>query len=148
MSEFHEQNNKSIVKRFYEEVLNRGDLDTMISLVKDDFIENSPVAGQAPGLEGLVQRINALRSAFPDLRFTLEEILADGEKVVARWNFSGTHTGKFMDFEPTEARLNVAGIDFFRMSEGRIKERWQFVDSVPLLGKLAGLKVESVRFVL
>ncbi len=142
MSEFHEQNNKSVVKRFYDEVLNNGDFSLVTTMVRDDFIDNSPAPGQEGGLDGLLKRVTTLRSAIPDLNFHVEELLADGDRVVAKWTFTGTLRTPFMGMEPTKDGLVIRGLDYIRMTDGKVRERWQFVNQTEVLKRLGVLKKE------
>jgi steroid delta-isomerase-like uncharacterized protein len=136
VSEYHEQSNKSMVRRFYAEIINRGDFTLSSSIVRDDFFDNSPVPGQVEGVEGLRHRVSLLRSAFPDLSVEPQEIVAEGERVVALWRMAGTQMGEFFGIKATGKRVLLDGCDIFRMLELKIRERWQLIDSQSLLEQL------------
>src|SRR5688572_24724398 len=87
---------KSIVNAFIENVLNQGNIEATGQYFHEDMVEQSPFPGQGPGLEGLKQVLLAFRDAFPDMHWTVEEQVCEGEKVVSRFTWRGTHLGEFM----------------------------------------------------
>ena len=93
--------NKEVVQAFIEDVINQGRLERANDLVKEDFVELDPLPGQEQGREGLKAVIHALRSAFPDMRWVVREMVAEGEKVVTRFVFTGTHRGTFLGIPAT-----------------------------------------------
>lgn len=127
--------NKRIVRRYYEEVLNAGDVETLDKLAVADYVEHDPLPGQAAGREGLTQRVRMLRSAFAP-RFSIEDVVAEGDKVVVRWIHRGTHVGAFLGRPPTGKSFAMAGIDIHRLRDGRLAEHWHVVD---LFGQLQQL---------
>ena len=121
------EENKAQVRRYYEEVLNGGQIALLQEIAILDYNEHDPIPGQANGLEGLKQRVGMLRSAFQP-RFTLEDMIAEGDKVVVRWTNRGTHVGEFMGIPPTGKSFSIAGIDIHRLSNGKLAEHWHVVD--------------------
>jgi steroid delta-isomerase-like uncharacterized protein len=119
--------NKSVVRRYYEEVLNGGDTQVLDEIAVAGYIEHDPIPGQTDHLEGLRQRVEMLRSAFAP-QFTLEDVIAEGDKVVVRWTNRGTHVGEFMGIPPTGKSFSIAGIDIHRLTDGRMAEHWHVVD--------------------
>ena len=95
------EQNKVIARRLYEEIINQGRLETADELLAPDARSH---AGAPPGPEGLKRHVTMLRSAFPDLRHNIEDVIAEGEKVVVRTTCSGTHLGDFMGIPPTGRR--------------------------------------------
>jgi predicted ester cyclase len=80
--------------------------------------------------------LTALRGAFPDLRFTLEDLVAEGDRVAARYYWEGTQEGEFMGYRPTGQAVRVGGMDFYRLRDGKIVEHWDRVDELGLLRQL------------
>ena len=94
------QQNKLFIGRFVEEVINSKNLDSINELVAEDFIERVPFPGQRPGREGLKYAISLFLTAFPDIQWTLDEQIAEGEVVVSRFTWTGTHRGEFLGIPP------------------------------------------------
>jgi predicted ester cyclase len=116
--------NKEIVRRFSDDVWGQGDLRTADEVLAVDLVEHNPLPGQGAGREGHKQVVALYRSAFPDLRVTTEDLIADGDRVALRWKAEGTHLGELMGMAPTGKRVTLTGIDIMRIAGGRIVERW------------------------
>jgi steroid delta-isomerase-like uncharacterized protein len=127
--------NKSVARRYYEAVLNRGDVDALDELASPDYVERDPLPGQGTGRDGLKDRVRMLRSAFGQ-QFTLEDVIAEGDKVVVRWTGSGKHEGEFMGIPPTGKSFTIAGIDIHRIQDEMMAEHWHVVDQLSLLQQL------------
>lgn len=122
------EENKAILRRFYEEVFNRGNLAILDELGAPGFIDHNPSPGQAPGIEGVKQMFTAMRAAFPDMRVTVEDMLAEGDKVAAHTSFRATHRGEFMGIGPTGKEVTARVSDIVRFAEGKAVERWGVED--------------------
>ncbi len=122
--------NKELVRRFYD-ALNRQDLAAVDDLTAPDVV----VAGPAAGLP-LRQFVTELCTAFPDDHSTIDELLADADKVIARWRCDGTHTGPYRGLAATGRRFHDSGIDLFQVRDGRITAWWRYDDEVGLLLQL------------
>jgi len=131
--------NKNLVRRLFEEVLNGGRLELLDALVAPAYVENSPAPGQVPGPAGVKAKIEALRTAFPDVRFVLEELVSEGAIVAARYHWEGTHGGAFLGIPPTGRRVSVRGMDFYRFADGWLVEHWDNVDEFGMLSQLGDL---------
>jgi steroid delta-isomerase-like uncharacterized protein len=116
------QDNRAIVGRFIEETINQGQIDSAAQFVWEDVVEQVPFPGQGPGLEGLKDTLRGMRSAFPDLYFSVEEQMADGDKVLTRFEWTGTQQGEFVGIPATGHSVKVWGMVIDRLEEGRIKE--------------------------
>ena len=115
------EENKEVVRRFVEEVMNGGDLDAADELVAPNHVNHDPTApGVPPGPEGVKRLIRMYRSAFPDIRFETGEMICEGDTVAHRWTLTGTHEGALMGVEPTGRRLEVAGVEMNRVENGKI----------------------------
>jgi steroid delta-isomerase-like uncharacterized protein len=130
------QENATVVRRFAEEVITRGDIDSAARFVWDDVVEQVPFPGQGPGLEGLKNVLRSMRSAFPDLNFAITEQVAEGDKVASRFEWTGTHQGEFLGVPSTGRQVRVWGIVIDRLQEGRIKETRIIMDMLGLMMQL------------
>jgi predicted ester cyclase len=134
-----EGSNKEIVRRLYEEVGNEGKLELIDELSWPDHIEHNPFPQQSQGAEGLKQRIGMIRAAF-DLRFTIEHLIAEGDKVAVMWSNQGTHVGEWFGFAPTGKRVETHGVDIHLLRDGRLAEHWDVVDTTNFLSSVGALQ--------
>ena len=125
--------NKEIVRRFIEEVLNRGNIEASGKFFHDDMVEQVPLPGQGPGIEGLKTVLRGFSSAFPDMRWTVEEQIAEGDKVVTRFEWTGTHRGVFLGVPATNRPVKVWGIVIDRLQNGKIKDTRIIMDTLGLM---------------
>lgn len=125
-----------MVRRFAEEVITEGDMDSAAQFVWGDVVEQVPLPGQGPGLEGLKDILRGMRSAFPDLNFAIKEQIAEGDKVASRFEWSGTHQQEFLGVPATGRQVRVWGIVIDRLEEGRIKETRIIMDTLGLMMQL------------
>ncbi len=133
------ESNKEIIRRLFDTVLNGGKLGLLDTLVGAAYVDHNPAPGQAAGAAGVKARVAALREAFPDLRFTLEEIVGEDEIVAARYHWRGTHRGSFLGVPPTGKTILVRGMDFYRLRDDKIVEHWDNVDDLGMLTQLGDL---------
>ena len=134
------QDNPAIVRRFIEEVINQGRFDSASQFVWEDVVEQVPLPSQGPGLKGLNDILRGMRSAFPDLHFAVEEQIVEGDKVLTRFEWTGTHQGAFIGIPPTGRPVKVWGMVIDRLEEGRIKDTRILMD---MLGLMIQLRVFS-----
>ena len=130
------EENKSIVRRLYEEFFNQGNLNLADELFAPHYINRSAPAGRAPGPEGVKQSGFIFRTAFPDFHNTIEDLIAEGDKVVVRFTTRGTHQGTFMGIPPTGKPVQWTGIDIFTIVGGKFVEAWGNYDELSLLQQL------------
>jgi steroid delta-isomerase-like uncharacterized protein len=131
------EENKRVVIRFVEEVMNGGDLDAADELVAPDHENHDPTAPEVRGgSEGIKELIGMYRSAFPDIRFTTGEMICEGDTVAHRWTLTGTHRGALMGVEPTGRSVEVAGVEMNRIENGKISASWTVSDSLGLVQQL------------
>ncbi|WP_214414083.1 ester cyclase [Sphaerisporangium fuscum] len=121
--------NKDVVKRFYDEVLNAGDLAVADEIVAPGF---APRGGRVTGPEALKETARYLRSAVPDLRFDIEDMITEGDRVATRWTLHGTHEGDFFGFPATGRPLEVRACVIFRLEGDKVAEIWPVIDSSSL----------------
>ena len=117
------EENKAIVRRFYEEVWN-GNLAVADEIFSTDFVFHSTTTGDDLSPESIKRRITTYRTAFPDVQVTVEDLLAEGDKVVSRVAWRGTHQGEYRDIAPTGKQVEWTGTVIFRIAGGKIVERW------------------------
>lgn len=131
------EQNKAIVRRFYE-AINRRNLTALDELATPDFVDHDP-SNPRGDLEGARQFFQAFSAAFPDARFDVEDLLAEGDKVVARFVVSGTQRGEFMGLPPTGRSFRASGIDIIRMARGKAVEHWGEFDQLGMLQQLGAM---------
>jgi steroid delta-isomerase-like uncharacterized protein len=128
--------NKAVIQAFLEDVINQGRLERANDLVKEDFVELDPLPGQEQGREGLKAVIHALRSAFPDMHWVVNEMVAEGEKVVTRFVWTGTHRGVFLGIPATGNRVEVKGVVIDRLENGKMADSRILMDTMGLMQQL------------
>ena len=127
---------KLLAKRFYEEVLNHGDLAVIDELIADEFVEHEELPGIPPNREGIRAWATLMRSAFPDLVVSVNQMIASGDEVWVHMTMRGTQAGPFMDIPPTGRKVEISGIDRVRVRNGRAVEHWGVTDNLTLLQQL------------
>ena len=130
------QNNSATVRRFIEETINQGQIDSAVRFAWEDVVEQVPFPGQGPGLEGLKDVLRGNRAGFPDLCFSVEEQIAEGDKVVTRFEWTGTHRGEFLGVAATGRSVKVWGMVIDRLQSGRIKDTRIIMDMLGLMMQL------------
>jgi steroid delta-isomerase-like uncharacterized protein len=130
---------KTIVRSLFDQVLNRGRFEMIDDCFADDFVEHNPAPGQGSGRAGVKQRVQALREAFPDVKFVVDEIVGENDVVAARYRWEGTHSGTFLGIPATGRRVAVRGMDFYRFKNGRVSEHWDNMDELAMLTQLGDL---------
>lgn len=128
--------NKDVIKAFLEDVINQGRLERANDLVKEDFVELDPLPGQVQGREGLKAVIHGLRSAFPDMHWVVNEMVAEGQKVVTRFVWTGTHRGIFLGIPSTGRSVEVKGVVIDRLQDGKMADSRILMDTMGLMQQL------------
>ena len=121
------QENKALVRKFYEEAWVKGNADAVDEFVAADYVEH----GLPTGVEGLKRSITVYRTAFPDWKTTLDDIFAEGEMVTCLWSTSGTHLGDWFGIPPTGNHFTATGISVLRIAGGKVVENWTSIDLSP-----------------
>ena|SRR5215831_19630806 len=131
------EENKALVRRFIEEVWNRGNLSLADQLISANYLHHDNATPDfGPGPEGEKKRAGLYRTAFPDLRFTIEDMVAEGETVTSRWSSHGTHRGPLSGIAPTGKTVTISGITINRLAGGKIVEGWVIWDALGMLQQL------------
>jgi len=132
--------NTALFRRFIEEVGNRGNLAAVDELMAADFAEHEVLPpGTPPGREGVKQVFAMIRAALPDLRVTVDDEIAAGDKVVCRQTWRGTHRGDLLGAAPTGKPVEFGVIDIVRVAEGKLVEHWGQADWLGLLQQVGAL---------
>jgi predicted ester cyclase len=134
---------KDVVRRFVDEYQTAADERAFNELLHPDVLDHSRPPGVAPGAQGVHQQFDGFRSAFSDFRATILDQIAEGDKVVTRKVFTGTHSGPFQGVEPTGREVQIHVIDIVRVAGGRIIEHWNCVDRLGLLAQLGAVPETS-----
>lgn len=133
--------NKVFMRRFYEEVFNQRNLAAIDDFVAANFVNHSASQlGMTGGdLEHVKQFVSMAMQAFPDLHYTVEDLLAEGDKIVARITISGTQQGAFMGIPATGKHATISDIEIFRIKGGKAVENWVQADYLSLLQQLGAI---------
>jgi steroid delta-isomerase-like uncharacterized protein len=130
------QNNKNIILQFIEQTLNQGNIEAAGKFVWEDMVEEVPFPGQWPGIEGLKDIWRGLRAAFADMHWAVREQIAEGDKVLTRFEMTGTHRGVFLGVPPTGRPVRVWGMVIDHLVDGRIKSTRMLMDTLGLMAQL------------
>jgi steroid delta-isomerase-like uncharacterized protein len=124
------------MRQFYDHV-NTGDIEGFLALISDDLVEHEEAPGFPPTKEGVSQFFTMLLAAFPDLRMEPEDIIASGDKAVARIRMTGTHQGEFMGIPATGKSMDIQGVDIVRFGDGGLcVEHWGVTDTMKMMQQL------------
>lgn len=127
------------MRRMYE-LINAGDIDGFGDLLADDFVDHEELPGLEPTKEGVMTFFRMYLAAFPDMRMLPEDVLASGDKVVARARATGTHTGEFMGMPPTGKAVDVQLVDIIRFGDdGLAHEHWGVFDQLAMMQQLGAI---------
>lgn len=128
---------QAVMRRIYAEVFTQGNVDLIDKLMDEDFVEHEDVPpGIPPGREASKAMIAMMRSAFPDFRADVDELLQDGNKVIARARFSGTHQGEFMGMPATGNAFDINVIDIIEFQGDKAIAHWGVMDTAKMMEQL------------
>jgi steroid delta-isomerase-like uncharacterized protein len=131
------EENKAIVRCYFREILDGGNLDLVDEIFEPRYVLHDPGSPQeVRGLEGTKRYVGMFRSAFPDIAHTIEDQIAEGDKVVTRLRAHATHTGDLMGIPPTGKEVTIDGISIWRIADGKIEECWFNYDALGLMRQL------------
>ncbi|HET9992238.1 MAG TPA: ester cyclase [Kofleriaceae bacterium] len=136
MTETAQDKNKALVRRFYDEVWNKGHLDVADEVFARDYVRHDPGPPAPPGAEGQKQVAAGMRKAFPDLVYTVDFMIAENDIVAARWTIQGTQTGDMMGAKPTGKKVTFSGVNIFRFDHGKVAELWNHRDDLSMMVQL------------
>ena len=129
------EENKASVRRVYEEVWNKGNMEVVPELVSPDYYFKN-VQGEFKGHEGYMQMVKSIRDAFPDVHYTVDDVMGEGDWVTTQLTMAGTFTGKFGDIEPTGKKFSIKQIVITRYVDGKSAEARTLLDALSLYQQL------------
>lgn len=129
------ETNKAVAQQFYAEVFSAGNLNLIDELFAVTFVDRDP-GNPFQSREGLKQFVSMYRGAYPDLHITIEDMIAEGDKLVVRFIARGTHKGTLMGIPPTGRQVTVTGIDILRFEDGKMAEHWGNQDILGMMQQL------------
>ena len=132
------EENKANVRRVFEEGWNQGNTAVFDELFAADYLGHSP-SGPIHGPEGFKQYYATYRTAFPDTHLAIEDMIAEGDKVVTRWTGTGTHQGTLMGIPPSGKRVTITGISIVRIANGKSVEDWANFDTLGMLQQIGAI---------
>lgn len=137
------ETNKSIVRRMFEEDLNTDNREMGQVLFIPDFVDHTNPPGLQHGIEGHNRLVALLHSAFPDIKYTIDDIFAEADRVCVRVTMRGTHEGDFFGIPPTGKRVSVSGTHILRIQDGKIAEHWGNNADLHMMQQLGVIPVQS-----
>lgn len=139
LSKFQAAQRRALAHRFYDEVVSGGAVELIDELFAPEFVDHEAFPGCTPDRAGVRQFVQLFRSAFPDTRWTVEDLLADGDRLAARVRIRGTHRGPFLDVPATGKKIDVTTMDFVRFDGDRVVEHWGVTDTMALMQQLGAV---------
>jgi steroid delta-isomerase-like uncharacterized protein len=134
------EENKRISWRLQEEVFGQGKLESVDELLAPDYVSHAPGDPElSRGPEDIKEIVRAYHSAFPDINFSVEKQVAEGDMVVTRWIARGTHRGEFMGVPPSGRRIEVSGMSMDRISQGKIVENWNNWEALEMMRQIGAI---------
>jgi steroid delta-isomerase-like uncharacterized protein len=130
---------KALAQRWFTEVMNQGNEEVIDEICSADFVDHDPLPGTSPDRQGLHDFVKQVRSAFPDLETTADDILVEGDRLAVRSTIRGTHEGEFMGIPGTGKKVEVANYDFVRMEGDQAVEHWGTIDSATLMEQIGAV---------
>ena len=131
------EQNKALVNRLVEEVLNQHNVSVIDEIASPDFVEHEALPpGIPPGREAPKALFSMLLNAFPDFYATIEHLIAEGDQVVLHMTWTGTQEGEFMGIPPTGNRISIGVIDIIRVADGMLVEHWGVMDQATMMQQL------------
>lgn len=129
------EKNKELMRRFYEELFNKGNLQVIDEIFDKNFVDRS-FYGKEARLDEVKNSFREFRKAFPDMHVKIYDMIAEKDKIAVRFTLSGTHNGIFAGVPPTGRKISISVIDIMRIEDGRLAERWGVEDNLSLWQQL------------
>jgi steroid delta-isomerase-like uncharacterized protein len=126
------EENKQVVRKIYEDCVNRGAMDLLPLLISEDY----PGARGERGPSAFASTVISLRQGFPDIQFTIEDLIAEGDRVTVRWKWHGTHQGVFNGFPASQREATNEGIVIYQLTDGKIVRSWLQTDRLGVLQQI------------
>jgi steroid delta-isomerase-like uncharacterized protein len=133
------EESKALVRREYEQGVNKKDLDVRDGALAGNYLGHFPGLPPIQGLEAFRQFTSGFFTAFPDLQTTIEDLIAEGDKVAVRQTWRGTHTGSFLGIAPTGKQVTFTSTEFYQVAGGKLAEEWVELDMLGLLQQIGAI---------
>jgi predicted ester cyclase len=133
------EENKALVRRYVEEFVDQGNFDLQGEIFAPNFVRYGAGSDPANSLEDLKHFFVMLHSGFPGFQSTMEDLLSEGDKMVLRFTFRGTHQGVFMGIAPTGKQVTMSGIDILRIADGKTVEMWNQEDVLGMMRQIGAI---------
>jgi steroid delta-isomerase-like uncharacterized protein len=135
------EENKALARRFMDEVYNEGNVNFIDEVVASNLVVHDPTSpeGMTSGVQSAKQFVEVYRNAFPDIQMTVEDLIAEGDKVVTRWRARGTHQGELMGIPPSGNPVEVTGITIDRIEGGKVVETWANYDALGMMQQVGAV---------
>lgn len=134
-------NNEQLIKRYFEEVWNQGKIDVLDEIISPDYINHSPgMPNPTRGPEGLKPIVSAIRKAFPDLKYVIENMVISDHQVAVHTTMYGSHVGDFFGLAPTNKSIKVSQMQIERIANNKIIEHWRVTDDLAMMRQLGQIK--------
>lgn len=130
------ETNKAMIRRLFEEAVNKGNLSVVDESLSNDYVYREPTVGERRGRAGSRELITMYRNAFPDIKITIDEQIAEGDTVVTRWTGTGTHRGELLGVPPTGKTVSVKGVLVSRIVNGKVVEENELYDALGMMRQL------------
>lgn len=134
--------NKTIVLRSFKG-FDKGDSNELQELTASNFVDHNPLPGQAPGVVGIKQASDVYRTAFPDAKVIIEDLVAEKDEVVVRWTGCGLHKGEFLGIPPSGRPVEMRGISIFRVANGKIVEQWSELNLFDIMLQIGSISLHG-----
>lgn len=133
------EENKALVRHMEEEIFNKRNLAAVDDFISPQYVLHAASEGPSPGRDAIRDSIARYLAGFPDLRISIDQILAEDDKVVGVFTFTGAHDGELFGLPPTGRRISVRQIAVYRIEEGKVVEEWEVSDQLGLMQQLGAL---------
>jgi steroid delta-isomerase-like uncharacterized protein len=124
------------VQQKFGDAVNSGNLEQLRALIAADCVDHDPAPDQGVGPEGYIRMFGALRTAFPDLAVSGEQLVIDDDKIALAYTMTGTQNGEFMGIAPTGRKIRARGVQIARFKDGKMVERWGSSDQLGILQQI------------
>jgi len=139
------ETNKALIRRLFEEAVNNGNLSVVDESLSTDYVYREPTVGERRGRAASRELITMYRNAFPDLRLTIDEQIAEGDTVVTRWTGTGTHRGELFGIPSSGNTVRVQGVLVSRIVNGKVVEESEMYDALGMLRQLGAVPAATAK---
>ena len=136
------EGNRELTRRFYE-LVNAGEVDALMELMADDFVDHEEFPGLPSDKHGVRQFFTMMREAFSDFRIEPHDVVVEGDRVAVRMSMTGTHDGDFMGIPASGRKIDVPGFDLVRIRDGKAVEHWGVTDNLAMMQQLGAIPAEA-----